>query len=253
MHITESIADDIIALTFEASALLKRYFQTTFHIQYKEDDSPVTEADTQANHLLVEGLKRITPQVPIIAEESSNTSEGADLFWLVDPLDGTRAFVRGEEAFTINIGLVEHGSPVFGVLALPMRNAVYVGGRDRKAQKITADGTRTAIACRVPDVNALRVVKSSVHTSRRMQAYLKTLPVANIQSYSSAMKFALVAEGSADLYPRFGRTMEWDTAAGQAIVEAAGGCMQTLNGEAFTYGKPRYENAGFIVKGWKGC
>lgn len=251
MQITESIADDIVALAFDASALLKQFFQTTFDIEYKADDSPVTEADTSANRLIVLRLARITPDIPIIAEESCNAGNIPPIFWLVDPLDGTRAFVRGEPEFSVNIGLVVNHHPVFGVLAVPMQDMVYVGGAHIAAHKITRDGTRTKIQTKGTPKNGLHIVKSASHPSPKMQGYLDTLNVTKVEGLSSALKFGLVAEGLADIYPRFGRTMEWDTASGHAIINAAGGEVITEDGKPFLYGKPDYANGGFIARGWK--
>jgi 3'(2'), 5'-bisphosphate nucleotidase len=253
MQITESIVDDIITLANDASALLHNYFSAALTVSFKEDKSPVTKADTDANQLIVERLFRITPTIPIIAEESCNSAEIPPRFWLVDPLDGTRAFVKGVPEFSVNIGLIENNAPMFGVLAIPMRNEIYVGGTTITAQKISADGARKKIHTRTPSIDGLHVVKSASHPSQKMQAYLDTLNISKVEGLSSALKFALLAEGSADIYPRFGRTMEWDTAAGQAILEAAGGSICTADGNPFLYGKPNYENEGFIARGWKGC
>ena len=225
------------------------YFSGAFATRRKEDESPVTDADIAANRLIVEALQKLTPDIPVIAEEDTEPGqEDHRLFWLVDPLDGTRSFVRGETEFTVNIGLVQDGQPVFGVLCAPPQETLYWGVKGQGAFRRIKGGKPERIHTRKPG-GGLVVVRSQSHPSAKTSAYLDTLNIKQNIGMSSAIKFCLVAEGNADIYPRFGRTMEWDTAAGQAVVEAAGGRVETADGKPFTYGKPGFENPAFIAYG----
>ena len=233
----------------EAGQLIMGYFSPSVVVQKKTDDTPVTEADTRANDYIVAKLQKLTPNIPIIAEEDKIRIEGqADLFWLVDPLDGTRAFIKGEPEFTVNIGLIQNGAPLLGVIYAPPQELLYFGDNVSafRAEKNTA---AKPITVRKPSSNGLIVVKSKSHPSAKTQAYLDTLNIRDMRPGSSSIKFCMVADGSADLYPRFGRTMEWDTAAGHAILNAAGGRVETIDGQPLTYGKPGFENPGFIAFG----
>jgi len=228
------------------------YFNDGFMTSKKHDESPVTDADVAANQLIVNALHKLTPNIPIIAEEDTSNHElqttNHGSFWLVDPLDGTRAFVRGEPEFTVNIGLIKDGKPVLGVIYAPPQETLYAGVVGVGAFRERA-GKKENIATRVPAADGLVVVRSKSHPSPKTQAYLETMNVKEAISGSSSIKFCQVAEGSADLYPRFGRTMEWDTAAGHAILQAAGGRVETTDGQPFLYGKPGFENPHFIAYG----
>lgn len=251
MLISESTSDRIVHVAKQASSILLQYFNTELKVNYKDDRSPVTEADHAANDVIVSALKELTPHIPIISEESEQHAEVGETFWLIDPLDGTRAFVAGKPEFSVNIGLIHQRKPVYGVLAVPPHGSVYVGGEGIAPYKQLADGTRLPLLRREKPEAGLRVLKSSAHTSKQMQAYLDTLEVAQVAGMSSALKFGLVAEGLFDIYPRFGRTMEWDTASGHAIINAVGGSITTMDGAPFLYNKPGFENGGFIAYGWQ--
>lgn len=234
-----------------AGRLIMPHFHPDVAVQHKSDHSPVTEADVLANEYIVSKLQLLAPHIPIVAEEDAALPHEAEpLFWLVDPLDGTRAFIKGEPEFTVNIGLIHHGAPVLGVIYAPPQELLYFGSGGRGAYKQMAGKSAQAIAVRKPAGDGLVVVKSKSHPSAKTQNYLDTLSIKDTRPGSSSIKFCMVAEGSADIYPRFGRTMEWDTAAGHAILNAAGGRVETEAGEILRYGKPGFENPGFIAFGF---
>ena len=231
----------------QAGELIMTYFQTGHETRKKEDNSPVTDADVKANQLITKSLFDLFPNILIIAEEDElPPTHGHGLFWLVDPLDGTRAFVRGEPEFTVNIGLICHGTPVMGVIYAPPQDLLYYGAQGVGAFRQHGKQPAQPINVRTPPAQGLTVVKSKSHPSPATTAYLETLKVHELIAGSSSFKFCMVADGSADIYPRFGRTMEWDTAAGHAILSAAGGRVETTDGTVLTYGKAGYENPFFI-------
>jgi 3'(2'), 5'-bisphosphate nucleotidase len=231
-------------------AVRARGFETT----QKSDASPVTEADHAAEALIVQGLRAATSGIPVVAEEEH--AAGAAWaehheYWLVDPLDGTREFAAGRDEFTVNIGLVRDGRPVLGAVGVPALGEMFGGllGPRPRAWKRTVAGEHS-IRARVPPPEGLHVLASrSLANDPRLQAFLKGRAVANVANMGSALKIVRVAEGAADLYPRFGRTMEWDTAAPHAVLEAAGGQVRGADGTPLLYGKPGWENPAFICTG----
>lgn len=232
----------------EAGHIIIGYFSNGYTHSSKSDDSPVTEADIAANQYITEKLAKIAPEIPIIAEEDEVLGSCEHKkFFLVDPLDGTRSFVRGEPEFTVNIGLIENNLPIFGVIYCPPQDILYFGMVGGNAYKQVGDGKPELIRVRPKPDAGLTVVRSHSHPSKTTNDYLKTLHINEIISGSSSVKFCMVAEGSADIYPRFGRTMEWDTAAGHAILQAAGGRVETADGNPFLYGKKGFENPAFIA------
>jgi 3'(2'), 5'-bisphosphate nucleotidase len=226
------------------------YFQAGFDTGHKEDKSPVTDADIAANQFICKALSDLSPGIPIIAEEDEmlDTRSHA-LFWLVDPLDGTRSFVRGEPEFTVNIGLIKDRKPLLGVIYAPPQELLYYGMEGMGAKRVEQKGTPVALSTRPPAADGVVVVRSKSHPSPKTATYLETLTIKELVSGSSSIKFCQVAEGNADIYPRFGRTMEWDTAAGHAILNAAGGRVETADGQPLLYGKPGFENPDFIAYG----
>lgn len=244
-------------LARDAGALIMRYFDSEFDMRHKEDNSPVTNADTEANLLITNALKKLSPHIPVIAEEDEELGQdyltgSHSLFWLVDPLDGTRSFVRGEPEFTVNIGLIRDGAPLLGVIYAPPQDTLYYGQVGQGAFRRVGHHAPEPIHARAPQPDGVTVVRSKSHPSPATEAYLKTLKVKEMSCGGSSLKICMVAEGSADIYPRFGRTMEWDTAAGHAILIAAGGRMETPGGAPLAYGKPGFENPHFIAFGAKG-
>ncbi|UFN50048.1 3'(2'),5'-bisphosphate nucleotidase CysQ [Roseomonas sp. OT10] len=229
-----------------------------FAVERKSDASPVTEADRVAEALIVEGLRAATPDIPVVAEEevcAGVVTRLAHRYWLVDPLDGTREFAAGRDSFAVCIGLVEGDRPVLGAVAIPPTGEVFGGlvatgdAAGGTAWKEDAAGRR-AIAARVPPAEGLTVMFSR-HSmgDPRLAPFLEGWTVAEVVNCGSAVKFCRLAEGAADLYPRFGRTMEWDTAAGQALLEAAGGRLLDAAGQPLRYGKPGFENGAFVAWG----
>ncbi|WP_137125633.1 3'(2'),5'-bisphosphate nucleotidase CysQ [Roseomonas sp. HF4] len=241
-------------LAEEAGAAINAVRAAGFAVERKSDRSPVTEADRIAEALIVEGLRTVVPEIPVIAEEEIEAGtapvDPGRCFWLVDPLDGTREFAAGRDNFAVNIGLVADGRAVLGAVALPATGEVFWGRVGHGAWKRDAAGTR-AIAARAAPAEGLTVMGSHHYQDDpRMGRFLDGRRVARIVNIGSAEKFCRVAEGSADLYPRFGRTMEWDTAAPHAVLEAAGGRIRLLDGGGpLAYRKPRWENPGFVCEG----
>ena len=248
----DSLLDLAANLALEAGRIILAARARGFETQRKDDHSPVTEADHQAEALIAAGLRNATPAIQVIAEEESAAGREHDPaadYWLVDPLDGTREFIAGHDEFTVNIGLVRHGLPVLGVVGVPALGELFGGIVGRGAWKRTAAGEQ-AISARLPPAEGLTVLASRHYANdARLTAFLATRTVAAITNYGSALKIVRVAEGAADLYPRFGRTMEWDTAGPQAVLEAAGGRLLDMAGEPLGYGKPGWENPHFICSG----
>jgi len=221
-----------------------------FDARLKADDSPVTEADLAADAIIREGLSAAFPDLLVVTEESTAShAHAADRFVLVDPLDGTKEFLRRQGDFTVNIALIEHGVPVRGVVYAPARKRLFqTDAAGASHEEDLATGTRRPLRVRVPDNDALVVVASKSHRDAATDAWIARYRVADSQSAGSSLKFCLVAAGEADLYPRLGRTMEWDTAAGQAVLQGAGGHVVRLDdGQPLTYGKPGWENPHFLA------
>jgi 3'(2'), 5'-bisphosphate nucleotidase len=223
-----------------------------FAVSRKADRSVVTEADHAAEALLTAGLRNAAPEIPVIAEEA--VADGAiftasPCFWLVDPLDGTREFADGSNDFAVNIGLVLDGRIVLGVVGVPATGEVFGGIVGVGAWK-RQGGVETPVRARRVPAEGLTVLASRHHgDTTRLEAFLAGRVVAKTVNFGSSLKFCRLAEGIGDLYPRFGRTMEWDTAAPQAVLEAAGGTVRTLDGMPLLYGKPGWENPHFVCTG----
>lgn len=228
-------------------AMRKKGFATTI----KADFSPVTEVDQAAERLILAALREATPGIPAIGEEElaqGATAEPAETYWLVDPLDGTREFTAGRDEFTVNIGLVHRAQAVLGAVALPAFNATYSGVIGQGAWRHDDTGCHQ-IHVAPASSKGLRVVASRHYADDpKLREVLHNKPVLSLQSIGSAVKFIRVAEGAADFYPRLGPTMEWDTAAPQAIVEAAGGRVICFDGSPLRYGKPSWINPSFYCE-----
>ena len=242
MTVTPHLRDSVIALAKQAGAAIMEVYAGKFEVASKQDASPLTIADLRAHEIITAGLKKITPQWPVLSEESADIpfSERASwkTYWLVDPLDGTKEFVSRNGEFTVNIALIHEHAPILGSVYVPASATTYVGAESLGAQKQIGDNEFTPIRVSIPAQNPLRIVGSRSHRGELLDAYLKNLNCAyELISMGSALKFCLVAEGNADLYPRLGPTSEWDTAAAQAVVEAAGGVVCKLDGERLLYNK----------------
>ena len=240
----------------EAGAVILEVYAEDFAVAHKLDDSPVTVADQRAETVLLRSLSMLTPRIPVIAEEAvaaagvPNPTELGERFWLVDPLDGTREFIARNGEFTVNVALIEHGEPVLGVVFAPALGHLYAGLVGHGAWREDSDGRR-AIHCRSAPTTGVDVVASRSHGDpAALEKFLTQQNVASVVAAGSSLKLCLLAEGRADLYPRFGRTMEWDIAAGHAVLAAAGGSVRRLDdGTALRYGKPELENPDFIARG----
>lgn len=233
---------DLVAIARAAGEVILDIYQRDFEIDEKSDASPVTEADIAAERLIIERLAALDPTLPVVAEEAVNRGEvpdAAERFVLVDPLDGTKEFIQRRGDFTVNIGLIERGLPVAGVVVAPARGEVFAGRVGVGAwQARKEDGYRwEPISVRTPDRKALVAVASRSHMSDETREFIERHRVESFAQAGSSIKFCLVARGEADLYPRLGRTMEWDTAAADAVLRAAGGRVDTLDGEPLRYGK----------------
>ena len=249
------LLDRISALAQAAGSAAMQVYACDFAVRGKADQSPVTEADERAEAVILAGLAALTPDIPVISEEQAAAGlapAAADRFWLVDPLDGTREFIQRNGEFTVNIALIEFGRPTLGVVAAPALDRLFAGALGSGAQLHDAAGTRR-IACRATPAEGLTVVCSRSHGDRdALERFLAGRRVAGVTSAGSSLKFCLIAAGEADLYPRLGRTMEWDTAAGHAVLAAAGGSVRTLDGTELRYGKPGLDNPHFVASGLAG-
>jgi 3'(2'), 5'-bisphosphate nucleotidase len=235
-----------IALAREAGALIMQHYQGGGVVSRKDDASPVTEADRAADRLIVAGLASLIPGCPVVSEEGEKPDVAkAEYFWLVDPLDGTKSFIRGSGYFTVNIALVDRSRvPVLGVIYDPVHKVMYWGGQG----KAMRDGTE--IHCRAKPAQGLTAIISHSHINQATEDYLAMQPIAERIPCASSIKFCWLAEGRADIYPRFGPTSEWDTAAGHAILIAAGGSVTMPEGTPFLYGKAGFRNGHFVARGW---
>lgn len=235
------------ALAIKAGAVILAVRAKGVEAKLKNDQSPVTEADVKAEHIILEGLGWHFPGIPIVAEEQAAAGnlpkELGNCFFLVDPLDGTKEFCAGREDFTVNIALIEDGAPVAGLVYAPARAVLYAGSGETAYRASVADASGEAVVeRRIPlkpesEPEPRRIVASRNHLTPETEDYLAGLKGCSTVNIGSSLKFCLLAEGSADLYPRFSRTMEWDTAAGDAVLRAAGGRTETLDGQPLTYGK----------------
>jgi len=243
-------------LAIEAgTAIMAVYGRDDVGVRAKSDASPVTEADEVADAVICGGLAADAPGIPIVTEEQTDShGAAADVFFLVDPLDGTKEFVQRRGDFTVNIALIEHGTPTRGVVYAPARGRLFYTGADGASREEAGPhdpahpGPTTPLQVAAPDPAALVIVASKSHRDQATDAYIARYPVADFRSAGSSLKFCLVAAGEADLYPRLGRTMEWDTAAGQAVLLGAGGRVVRFDDHApLTYGKPGFENPFFIA------
>jgi 3'(2'), 5'-bisphosphate nucleotidase len=254
----------LISSALRAGGAIMTVYATDFAVRDKPDASPVTVADEAAEKIILEDLAAIAPDIPVVAEEAVaagrvpvlSAAAGHERFFLVDPLDGTREFVSRRDEFTVNIALIEGSEPVMGVVYAPARHELYWGDvKSRRAGRIDAepDGTMPAlgesITARSPPPQGMVAVASRSHRSPETDAWLAHYPIIDFRSIGSSLKFCLVASGEADVYPRLGPTMEWDTAAGHAVLAAAGGSVTTLDGEPFRYGKPGFRNGNFLARG----
>ena len=253
VDITRGLRDGVIAIARAAALEILAVYQGAFDVEHKDDHSPLTAADLAAHRCIVAGLHALTPDIPVLSEES----ESIDIaerrswvrYWLVDPLDGTREFVKRNGEFTVNIALIESGVATFGVIQQPVSNGCWHGTLHAGAYRREGD-IDAAIHVRKPATAPLRIAASRSHRDSRTQALLDALDDSEAIACGSSLKFCRIAEGVLDLYPRFGPTSEWDTAAGQAILEAAGGAVLDPRGRPFRYNqRDTLLNGDFIAFG----
>ena len=252
---SESLLPEVVEIARRAGAAILEVYSQPFDVAHKEDKSPLTEADLRAHAIIVEGLQALTPSLPVLSEEDSNVPfekrRGWHRYWLVDPLDGTKEFVSRNGEFTVNIALIEDHRPVLGVVHVPVKNTTYLGSIEHGAFQQSHQNAPEPIQVQSSAQLPLRVVGSRSHAKAgSMDAYLERLGAHTLLSVGSSLKFCLIAEGSADLYPRFGPTSEWDTAAAHAVVEAAGGAVVDVRGQPLRYNtKAELLNPNFLVFG----
>lgn len=248
--------DEATRLAQAAGHEIMSVYVSDFAVQHKEDRTPLTAADLAAHHLIDAGLAALSPSLPILSEESSqlpfSERQRWPRYWLIDPLDGTREFIKRNGEFTVNIALIDGHDAVLGVVHAPALDITYVAARGQGAYKINAQGQRSRIQVRkLPQVPT--VAGSRSHGSPAMASFLEKLGPHELISMGSALKSCLVAEGAADIYPRLGPTSEWDTAAAQCVVEEAGGCVTDLSLQRLRYNtKDSVLNPSFLVFGDSG-
>ena len=238
------------------------HYHTELEVIRKEDNSPVTAADKDAEAIILSALRRLVPDIPVVSEEAAaggHVPEFGNCFFLVDPLDGTKEFINKNGEFTVNIALIEDRQPVAGVVYAPAKERMFFGYGPGKAFEETVaaskdgdgEGEVRPIAARKPDADGFVVIASRTHRDTKTDEYLNLYKVKEFLAAGSSLKFCLIAAGEADLYPRHGRTMEWDTAAGHAVLAAAGGSVTQLDGAPLLYGKTErgLDNPYFIARG----
>ena len=258
------LVEALLPAVLTAGRIEMAYFAAGVMVETKADTTPVTIADHEAEAVLTEGLHRAAPGIPVIAEEAvaaGRVPTTGHAFFLVDPLDGTRAFIKGSPEFTINIGLISDGVPVFGLIYAPALSSMYLTTTESESAycylptnalvSSFSECRFERLRTRAPEPGALRALTSRSRPSEISDAFLQRAGVSDAQPTGSSLKFCLIAQGRADLYARFGPTNEWDTAAGQAILTAAGGAVVTMDGQALSYGKTetRFLNPQFIAWG----
>ncbi|MEE8393677.1 MAG: 3'(2'),5'-bisphosphate nucleotidase CysQ [Rhodospirillales bacterium] len=252
LDITPDLMARIVSIAEKAGGKIMEIYGTDFEVAAKADASPVTEADRIADALIVAAIKdTVTSEFPVVSEEAFSDGDIPDVsgtpFWLVDPLDGTKEFISRNGEFTVNIALIDDGEPTIGVVHVPALGQTYWASRLGAFAKVS--GQTRPIQCRPPGAEGLVALVSRSHRSAEVDGYLAQFTVKDEISAGSSLKFCRLAEGAADIYPRLGRTMEWDTAAGHAVVLYAGGRVEDMNGAALGYGKPGFENPHFVAKG----
>ena len=244
------LAEALQPAVLAAGAAIMAVHAKGVQAEFKQDGSPVTQADRAAEDLLLPALAELAGDIPVISEENeaSHQLAGGQRFFLVDPLDGTREFIKPGTggAFTVNIGLIEAGRPVMGLVYAPMLDRLFIGIVGRGAVQITGGQTKAAQTRRLPETGAVAVASAS-HPDSQTASWLKSHAITQTRQIGSSLKFCLIAAAEADVYPRFGPTMEWDTAAGEAVLRAAGGQVRDQNNTDFRYGKPGWRNEAFVA------
>ena len=251
----QTLRQTCTAIAREAAREIMRIYAGDHGVRDKADKSPVTDADHAAEAIIVAGLRKLMPDTPVVAEEEMAAGRipviGEGPFWLVDPLDGTKEFIKRNGEFTVNIALIEDRRPTLGIVLAPASDTLWRGAAGLGADKSEQGSAFTPITTRPEPTDGLTCCASrshAVYSDLDIWFGREGLSVAERVQVGSSLKFCLIAEGKADIYPRFGPTNEWDTAAGQGVLEAAGGEVVTTDGKPLLYGKPRFSNPHFIAR-----
>ncbi len=254
-----AIFEAIVAAAIEAGKVVHDFYRGGFDVQHKADASPVTNADHAAEAIILRRLEEVAPRIPVVAEEevaAGRVPTVGNEFFLVDPLDGTKEFIQKRGDFTVNIALIRDRSPVLGVVYAPAKASLFAGNvvtatafRADQSTDTPGRAPRRSIKVRPVPTSGVVAVSSRSHSTPETDAYLAKVNVTDRVSVGSSLKFCLVAAGEADLYPRLGPTMEWDTAAGHAVLLAAGGSVSAPGGVPLLYAKPAFRNTYFIASG----
>ena len=252
MNLNELI-NPIVDLAVDAGKAILEVYATDFDVQEKGDKSPLTQADLASHHCIVRGLGVLTPDIPVISEEEGLPSFAErgqwQRYWLIDPLDGTKEFVNRNGEFTVNIALIDSNRPIFGVVHVPVQDKTYIGCEGHGSE-LREGGSTTSISVAAVSGDPVRIVGSRSHRGASLDAFLAKVGESDMLPMGSSLKFCVVAEGRADIYPRLGLTSEWDTAAAQAVVEQAGGKVLELDGKPLSYNaKEDILNPWFVVIG----
>jgi len=239
MEINQKLINEICQIASHAAECILEIYDTDFSVESKDDRSPLTAADLAAHNAICAALAELTPDIPVLSEESAELpyTERSQwsCYWLVDPLDGTREFIKRNGEFTVNIALIENGRPSLGVITVPVTGVCYYAATSLGAFKTSAEGVTKPIKVKSTESGKITVAGSRSHGSEKQQAFIAQLDGAEILAIGSSLKFCLIAEGKADIYPRYGLTSEWDTAAAQCIVEEAGGCVVDMDFKPIRY------------------
>ncbi|HKL64262.1 MAG TPA: 3'(2'),5'-bisphosphate nucleotidase CysQ [Woeseiaceae bacterium] len=254
MQNRQQLLKSVVAIARSSGQAILEVYETDFDVESKQDDSPITAADRAAHDIIVQGLTRLTPGMPVLSEEDGMPFYGErsawQRYWLVDPLDGTKEFVNRNGEFTVNIALVEGHQSVLGVVHVPVQGKTYTGLHGYGARRLVDGASSEAIRVAEESASPVRVVGSRSHRGAGLDAWLEELGEHELVPMGSSLKFCVVAEGGADVYPRLGPTSEWDTAAAQAVVEAAGGRVTVAGGAPLAYNaKADILNPHFLVTG----
>lgn len=247
----KNLVHEINQVARASGSIIRKYFHTSYDIDIKDDKSPVTTADIAANEYIEQQLSILTPNIPRISEESENSiyeiRKHWDTFWLIDPLDGTREFIKNRPDFTVNIALIHHNQPILGSIYLPIRDQLYYATRDCDAYRCDQKNAPAIINVAANIRNIPRICGSRAHSSKSMHKFLVNVGEHELLARGSSIKSCLVADGSADIYPRLGPTWEWDTAASQCIIEQAGGHLTDLDMHVLSYNKESLLNPSFFA------
>ena len=239
IQIKSDLIEQLIGISKEAGKAILEVYNSDFDYELKEDLSPLTKADTLSHNIICERLEVLTPDIPILSEENSNIPFDVRTlwkqYWLVDPLDGTKEFIKKNGEFTVNIALIENNTPIFGIIHVPVTNETYWGSSTKGSFYIKGNNQETKLCVEKKIGSQVRIVASRSHPSKMLDTLLEEIGEYKIITKGSSLKFCLIAKGEADIYPRFGPTSEWDIAAGHAIVKFAGGSLLTIDRKPMQY------------------